>query len=34
MVPLVRIIGVSISGIGWWPVLTHNFCMLNHHIPY
>ena len=33
MVPPVRVIGVSIWGIGWWLVLTHNIGMLNLHIP-
>ena len=34
MVPLVRVISVSIRGNGWWLVLTHNIGMLSHHIPY
>ena len=34
MVPPVRVMGVSIWGIGWWLVLTHNIGMLCHHIPY
>ena len=34
MVPPVRVIGISIWGIGWGLVLIYNIGMLNHYIPY
>ena len=34
MVPLVRVIGIAIWGIGWWLVLAYNIGVLSHHIPH